>query len=91
MMLRTARLALLAIAALLAGCDIPHQDAAMQGGVDGVIINYVGDLNETLPLARQHCARYERVPLLRQTKDNYAYYSCVRPGAAVPAKPPGGA
>jgi len=89
MTLRKPLLACLAIGALLAGCDnLPHQDAATQGNADGVVINYYGDINETLPLAQQHCARYERVPMLRQTKDNNAYYSCVRPGAAPPAKLP---
>ena len=34
----------------------------MDGQADGVIIQYFGDLAETLPLARDHCAQYERVP-----------------------------
>ena len=65
------------LGALLAGCTLPHQDAALRGGPDGVDIGYAGDLNETLPLARQHCARYERGPVLREAKENHAYYACV--------------
>jgi hypothetical protein len=70
-----------ALGTALGGCALPHHDVAMRGSADGVIINYFGDLTETLPLARQHCAQYERVPVLRETKDNNAIYDCVRPGA----------
>jgi len=81
---RSARLACgLAIGALgaaLGGCE--HHDTAMRGNADGVMINYVGDIAETLPLARQHCAQYERQPLLRDTRDNTATYACVRVNAA---------
>ena len=76
---------ILAFVALLTGCGLPHQDAAMQGNANGVVINYVGDIAETLPLARKHCAEYERVPVLRQTQDDHAIYDCVpinpQPGA----------
>ncbi|HVH80826.1 MAG TPA: hypothetical protein VM782_15630 [Stellaceae bacterium] len=67
---------------LTAGCTLDHQDTALRGGPDGVDIGYAGDINETLPLARQHCARYERVPLFRQAKENHAYYACVPKGAS---------
>jgi hypothetical protein len=77
---RSARLFVLALGALGGGCTLAHQDVAMQGNADGVIINYFGDIAETLPLARQHCARYERVPVLHQTQDNNAIYFCVRAG-----------
>jgi len=78
-----ARFSLLALGALLGGCnDIPHQNVAMRGNADGVMINYVGDVADTLPIARQHCAQYERVPVLRQAKDNNATYACVRANAA---------
>lgn len=53
----------------------------MQGNADGVVISYVGDIANTLPIARQHCARYERVPVLHDAKENHAVYFCVRPGA----------
>jgi hypothetical protein len=65
-------------ALLLGGCNIPHHDVAMSGNADGVIISYVGDVAETLPIAREHCARYERLPVLRQTKDENAVYVCVQ-------------
>jgi hypothetical protein len=82
-----ALVSLVALGALLGGCnDIPHQNVAMRGNADGVMINYVGEVADTLPIARQHCAQYERVPVLRQAKDNNATYACVHinapPGAA---------
>jgi hypothetical protein len=70
-----------AIGAALAGC-FPHQNVAMRGGVDWVSVSYVGDVAETLSLARQHCAQYEREPVLRSAKDNTAVYSCIRVNAA---------
>lgn len=73
-------MALAAPAAVLGGCE--HHDVAMRGTADGVAINYVGDVADTLPLARQHCAQYERQPVLRQAKDNTATYACVRVNAA---------
>ena len=81
-MWRWARLVVLALGALAVGCSIPHHNVAMRGNADGVIINYVGDIAETLPLARQHCAQYERMPVLHQAIDNNAVYFCVGPGAA---------
>ena len=75
---RLARFSVLALGAAVAACTTPPRDVAMQGGADWVSINYVGDVAATLPLARQHCARYERVPVLRQAKDETAVYACVR-------------
>jgi hypothetical protein len=81
-MRRLPRIFLLALGASLSACA-PHENAvAMQGNADGVMINYVGAIAGTIPLARQHCARYERVPVLRETKENYAIYACVRGNAA---------
>jgi hypothetical protein len=76
-------LAAWALLALLDGCGaVTPQDAVMQGNANGVVINYVGDLNPTVPLAQQYCARFERVPVLHETKEGNAYYFCVPPSAA---------
>jgi hypothetical protein len=76
------RFAILTLGALLVGCALAHQDTVMGGNADGVVINYFGDIAETLPMARRHCAQYERVPVLRQTKDNNVFYACVRAGTS---------
>ena len=65
--------------AFLAGCQLPHDDVAMRGTADWVLVSYAGDVSGTLPAARRHCAQYEREPVLQQTKDNSALYSCVKP------------
>jgi hypothetical protein len=77
------RQAALLVVLIIGGCGMPHHDTVMQGNANGVVINFVGDLAETEPLARQYCARYERVPVFRQKKDENAFYDCVPP-AAVP-------
>jgi hypothetical protein len=76
-----ARFSLLALSALLGACA-QHHAIAMRGNANGVMINYVGDVSDTLPVARQHCAQYERVPVLRLNKDDYATYDCVTPNGA---------
>jgi hypothetical protein len=73
---------MLMLAALLGGCAAQAHDTVMQGDANGVAINYSGDIAETLPLARQFCARYERVPVLHVTRDENAYYFCVKPADA---------
>lgn len=77
-----AKLLGLTLAAMVGGCAAPHHDTVMQGDANGVVVNYFGDVAETLPLARQFCARYERVPVLHGTRDENAYYFCVKPGDA---------
>jgi hypothetical protein len=81
MVWRSAGLTALAIGFLLGACTTPAQDIAMRGGPDWVIINYVGDVADTLPVAKQHCARYERVPVLHQTTPDRVVYFCVKPPA----------
>jgi hypothetical protein len=78
---RAARHFLAMLACLLFGC-VQAQDVAMRGNANLVQINYVGDVADTLPLARQHCAQYERIPVLHETKPDYVIYFCVKPGAA---------
>jgi hypothetical protein len=73
-------LAALALPALVDGCGaVTPQDAVMRGDASGVVINYVGDLNQTVSLAQQYCARFERVPVLHETREGNAYYFCVPP------------
>jgi len=47
----------------LSGCTGP-QPLVLKGDANSVEITYPGDAASALPLARQHCARYERVPRL---------------------------
>jgi len=64
----------------LTGCEVPHQNVIMlDGKASGVIIQYYGDVNATLPLARQHCAAYERVPVRKSysSEKNLVIYDCV--------------
>lgn len=69
------------LAAALGGC-VEHHDVAMFGNAEGVSINYVGDVAETAPLARRHCAQYERQAVLRSAKDETAVYACIRANAS---------
>ena len=62
----------------LAACTGTHP-SIRQGDANSVEISYSGDIASTLPLARQHCARFERVPELAQKGIDVADYDCVKP------------
>jgi hypothetical protein len=77
---RAGLVATVAFYVALTGCEVPHQNVIMlDGKASGVIIQYYGDVNATLPLARQHCAAYERVPVRKSysSEKNLVIYDCV--------------
>lgn len=65
------------IGAVLLGCS--GRPFLLHGDADSADVGYGSDPAETLPIAKAHCARYERVPRLLQTQENVAYYECARP------------
>jgi|GEM_PF-3518855 len=64
-----------AIGIAVAGC-LKSKPVLLEGDVNGVQITYGGDINDTIPVARAHCAQFERVPRLLETSDSSAYYQC---------------
>jgi hypothetical protein len=85
----TALLALLLVlaGALLSGCD---GGVGMFGGPgpfiresspDAVEIGFRGDVSNAMPLARKHCAQFERVPRYVMPTLDGGLFDCVRPGA----------
>lgn len=77
------RIVTLTFVAALAGCAQQRVQnvVMMDGKAEGVVIQYYGDVNATLPLAQQHCAAYERVPVRRSysAEKNLVIYACVAP------------
>jgi hypothetical protein len=71
-------------AAALAACNAPHPNIR-EGDADSVQITYGGDVATAWPLARKHCAQYERVPRLADIGVSegggmvLANFDCVRP------------
>lgn len=63
--------------ALLLGCA--GRPFLLNGDADSADVGYGSDPAATLPIAKAHCARYERVPRLLQAQENVAYYECARP------------
>ena len=49
----------LAVAAALAACNAPKPNIR-EGDADTVQVTYGGDVATAWPLARKHCAQYER-------------------------------
>lgn len=66
-----------AIGVPLAGCNGPRP-FIRNGNADSVEIGYYGDVAGTLPLARTHCAQFERVPRLAEAALDLAVYDCLR-------------
>ena len=69
--------------AALSGCAATQNQNQIinDGKFAGVVIQYYGDVEATLPLARSHCAAYERVPVRRSfsAEKNLVIYACVAP------------
>jgi hypothetical protein len=72
-------LAVGAAGAALLGCTAPHP-TVHSGDANSVEVSYAGDVASTLPVARQHCAQFERVPRLVDAGagTDIAIYDCVR-------------
>ena len=52
-----------------------------EGNADSVEIGFSGDLSNAMPLARKHCAQFERVPRYAMPSLDGAVFDCVRPGS----------
>ena len=62
--------------AALIGCSAPHP-FVRDGDARSVEIGYSGDVATALPLATQHCARFERKPQLVDAGADIATFECV--------------
>ena len=51
------------------------------GDADSVEIGFSGDASNAMPLARKHCAQFERVPRYVQPTLDGGIFECVRPGS----------
>ena len=70
-------LAIGAAGAVLSGCTAPHP-AVRTGDANSVEVSYGGDVASALPLARRHCAQFERVPRLTDAALDIAIFDCIR-------------
>ncbi len=71
-------LAVGAAGAALSGCTAPHP-YVHDGDANSVEVTYAGDVASALPLARQHCMQYARVPRLVDPGVDLAIFRCVGP------------
>jgi hypothetical protein len=76
-------LALMSGAAVMpAGCSAPKPNIR-EGNADTVQVSYGGDVATAWPLARKHCAQFERMPRLADTEIgenglDLANFDCIR-------------
>ncbi|MGH7032009.1 MAG: hypothetical protein ACREE9_11770 [Stellaceae bacterium] len=49
------------------------------GDANSAAVGYIGNLGAATAVAREHCARYERVPRYLSSQQNIAYFACARP------------
>jgi hypothetical protein len=87
------------LAPLLAGCtstaneltngmgDLlgPHANHIIFSDTNGLVIEYFGDINATLPVAQRYCLQFEKVPLRTSYKEDKVSYACVAGSDAPPA------
>ena len=75
-------LGLALLAAALAGCNAPSPNIR-EGNADTVHVTYGGDVATAWPLARKHCAQFERMPRLADAEVgenglDLANFDCIR-------------
>jgi hypothetical protein len=51
----------------------------LQGDASSAQVGYSGDVESATLVAKQHCARYERVPRFLEAQEDVAFFDCVRP------------
>jgi hypothetical protein len=61
-----------------AACSGP-KPFLLQGDADTAQVGFSGDVEAATIVARQHCARYERVPRFVEAGENVAFFECVKP------------
>ena len=71
-------LALILSGSLTTGCSGPKA-FLLSGDAKRAEVGYGADPATTLPLAKAHCAAYERVPRLLEAQENIATYECYKP------------
>jgi len=79
-MIRKIALQPLTAALLAAGvfaCSGPHP-TVREGDANSVEVGFAGDVASAWPVARRHCAQYEKVPQLVDAGLDRAIFDCVR-------------
>ena len=67
-----------AVLAGLTGC-LNQRPVLQAGDATSAQVMYSGDVANAVPIARQHCAGYARVPRLVDTTPGVAYFACDPP------------
>jgi hypothetical protein len=65
------------IAAFVMGCTA--QPFLSAGNANSAEVGYSSDLAAATEVAREHCARYEKVPRYLDSADNIAFFACEKP------------
>jgi hypothetical protein len=67
----------LVVAGAAAGCA--EQPYLSGGDANSAAVGYSGNLAAAAGVAKEHCARYERVPRFLDAEENTAYFACEHP------------
>ncbi len=72
------RLRYYALCLIVAGATLgcAEKPFLSSGDASSAAVGYSGDLVAATAVARQHCARYERVPRFLDAEENIAYFAC---------------
>jgi hypothetical protein len=70
-------LSLIAVGGVACGCvGKPYLSA---GDANSAQVGYSGDLAAATEVAKEQCARYEKVPRYLSSSENIAYFACEHP------------
>ena len=70
-----ARLAFLLVIGWLA-CGCTEKPFLSAGNANSAEVGYSRDLAAATEVAKEHCARYEKVPRYLDSSENIAYFAC---------------
>jgi hypothetical protein len=71
------RFILVLIVCAAGGCaERPYLSA---GNANAAEVGFSGDLAAATEVAREHCARYEKIPRFLDASENIAYFACEHP------------
>lgn len=70
---------LFAAIAIGVGCGCTEKPFLANGDARSAEVGYSRDLGAATAVAREHCARYEKVPRYLDSAENVAFFACEQP------------
>jgi hypothetical protein len=73
------RINIAVLAGVLAASCAGPKPFLLRGDANAAQVGFTGNIDAATLVAKQHCARYERVPHFLEAEENVAFFDCVQP------------